>query len=48
MILINNGKTLSMAGKTYEKGCVLIDEGKIIEVREGISAPFWAENRLDI
>lgn len=43
MILIKNGKILTMAGKSYEKGCILIDAGKIADVRENIEAPAGAE-----
>lgn len=38
MLLIKNGKILTMAGNTLEKGCVLIDQGKIILVAENISS----------
>jgi imidazolonepropionase-like amidohydrolase len=36
MILIKNGKILTMAEKSYERGSVLINNGKIIEVGEDI------------
>ena len=36
MILIKNGKILTMAGKTYESGCVLIDGSKIVDVAENL------------
>ena len=36
MLLIKNGKILTMAGTTYEKGCVLIENGKIKEVAQAI------------
>lgn len=36
MILIKNGKILTMAGRIIENGCVLIKEGKIKEVSEMI------------
>lgn len=36
MLLIKNGKILTMAGTTYEKGCVLIENGKIKEVGQVI------------
>lgn len=39
MILIKNGKILTMAGKTIENGEVLIDNGKIVDVGEEIVAP---------
>lgn len=35
MILIKNSKILTMTGKFYENGYVLIDQGKIIEAGEG-------------
>lgn len=43
MILIRNGKILTMAGNKYEKGCILIDNGKIIDVQKDIKAPAGAE-----
>lgn len=36
MLLIKNGKVLTMAGKDYEKGCVLVNTGKIVQVAEKI------------
>lgn len=36
MLLIKNGKILTMTGKDYEKGSILIDNGKIVEVAEKI------------
>lgn len=36
MILIKNGKILTMVGQTYEKGCVLIKDNKIVTVSEYI------------
>lgn len=36
MRLIKNGKILTMAGKTYEKGCLLIEGSKIIAIEEVI------------
>lgn len=36
MLLIKNGKVLTMAGITYEKGCVLVENGKIKEIGESI------------
>lgn len=41
MILIKNGKIITMTGENYENGCVLIDDGKIINVDKYI-------NELDI
>lgn len=43
MILIENGKILTMTGKVYEQGSILIDNGKIIDVQEKIDAPAGAE-----
>lgn len=37
MLLIKNGKILTMAGVSYESGCVLINNGKIVKVSEKIS-----------
>lgn len=39
MLLIKNGKILTMAGKTLDKGSVLIENEKIIEVGENIEIP---------
>ena len=36
MLLIKNGKILTMAGVTYDSGCVLINNGKIENVAEHI------------
>ncbi len=36
MILINNGKIYTMEGEIFDKGCVLTDKGKIIEVGESL------------
>lgn len=36
MLLIKNGKVLTMTGKDYEKGCVLVNDGKIVQVAEKI------------
>lgn len=38
MILIKNGKVFTATGKSYDSGCVLIDDGKIIDVGENICA----------
>lgn len=43
MILIKNGKIYTMAGKIYEKGCILVDRGRIAAVGEDIEAPEGAE-----
>jgi imidazolonepropionase-like amidohydrolase len=37
MLLIKNGKVVTMAGPTYEKGCILIDNKKIIKVGHKIN-----------
>jgi imidazolonepropionase-like amidohydrolase len=37
LLLIKNGKILTMADKNYENGCVLINNGKIVEVAENIN-----------
>ncbi|MCX8131352.1 MAG: amidohydrolase [Clostridia bacterium] len=34
MLLVKNGKILTMAGKSLDKGYILADEGKIIEITE--------------
>ncbi|QGU95635.1 amidohydrolase family protein [Clostridium bovifaecis] len=36
MLLIKNGKILTMNNKDYENGCVLIKDGKIVDVAENI------------
>lgn len=36
MILIKNGKIVTMTGKIFENGCILIKEGKIVEIAENI------------
>lgn len=36
MLLIKNGKILTMAGKVFEQGCILIDGKKIISIEESI------------
>lgn len=35
-MLIKNGKIITMTGKVYENGCILIKDGKIIEISEHI------------
>jgi len=47
MLLIRNGKILTMTGVDYDNGYVLIDEGKIIEVGEGKKS-FRGKKDLDI
>lgn len=39
MILIRNAKILTMAGHDYERGDILIEDGKIAAIGEGISSP---------
>ncbi len=39
LLLIKNGKIITMNGKNYGYGCVLIESGKIIEVGEDIKIP---------
>lgn len=36
MLLIKNGKILTMAGLTYDLGCLLINDNKIVEIGERI------------
>lgn len=43
MILIKNGRIATMAGKTYEKGIILVDGTRIVAVGEKVDAPFGAE-----
>ena len=43
MILIKNGKVLTMAGKVYEQGDVLIEGDKIKAVAENLDAPAEAQ-----
>ena len=42
-MLIKNGRVFTMAGKVYENGCVLIENGKIKEVGEELTASFGEE-----
>lgn len=39
MLLIKNGKIVTMAGINYEKGSILIKDGKIVEISENIKEP---------
>jgi imidazolonepropionase-like amidohydrolase len=39
LMLVKNGKVYTMAGKVYENGSVLIEDGKIKEVGENLTAP---------
>lgn len=43
MILIKNGKIYPMNGDVIENGCILIKDGKIVEVAPSIEAPTGAE-----
>lgn len=43
MILIKNGKIVTMTSKNYERGSILIDKGKIIDIQENIDPPEGAE-----
>ncbi|MDD4766972.1 MAG: amidohydrolase, partial [Desulfotomaculaceae bacterium] len=43
MLAITGGKILTMAGRPIEKGTVLIDRDKIVEVCEGVLPPPGAE-----
>jgi imidazolonepropionase-like amidohydrolase len=43
MILIKNGKVLTMAGKTYDRASILVEGGKIVEIGEEIIAPIGTE-----
>ncbi len=43
MLAITNGRILTMAGKEYEKGTVLIDGTKVIKVGEQLTVPDHAE-----
>lgn len=43
MILIKNGKVYTMADKVYDKGDILIENGRIVAVGEGLEAPADAE-----
>jgi len=43
MILIKNGKVYTMADKVYDKGDILIENGRIVAVGENLEAPEDAE-----
>lgn len=43
MLLIKNGKVLTMNGEVFEKGCILIEGGKIAEVGAEVSGHPGAE-----
>jgi Imidazolonepropionase and related amidohydrolases len=46
LLLIKNGKILTMAGSVIESGCVLIEAGKIISVEETIDIEIGEEDRV--
>ena len=37
MLLIKNGKIITMSGKTYDNGSILIKDKKILEISENIN-----------
>lgn len=39
MLLIKNGKVVTAAGRDFERGCVMIENGKIVKVDEEIPVP---------
>lgn len=43
MILIKNGKILTMSDRVYEKGDILIEGKEIKEIGESIDAPAGVE-----
>jgi imidazolonepropionase-like amidohydrolase len=43
MLLIKNAFIKTMAGADIENGCILVDEGKIVAVGKGLTAPEGAE-----
>lgn len=43
MLLIKNAKVLTMAGPDIDRGCILVDNGKIVKVGENLTAPQGAE-----
>lgn len=43
MLAITNGRVLTMAGQTYERGTVLIDNGKIVDVGSNAVVPSGSE-----
>jgi imidazolonepropionase-like amidohydrolase len=46
MLIINNGKVFTMAGKMIDPGCVVIDKGKIIAVDDKIDRKVKEEDTL--
>lgn len=48
MIFIKNGRILTMAGKTYDPGCLLIKDGKIFKIGQDLAAnPDEIEETID-
>lgn len=47
MLLIKNAKILTMAGKDYDKGCILTNGSKIAEIGETVSACEGAPEVID-
>lgn len=43
MLAVTNGKILTMEGRTYQKGTLLIDQGKIVAIGESILIPKGAD-----
>ncbi len=43
MLALTNGKVMTMAGQTYERGTVLVDGGKIVDVGGNVVVPSDAE-----
>lgn len=43
MIALTGGRVVTMAGKTYENGTVLVDGGKILEVGDNVQIPQGSE-----
>ncbi|MDF2522858.1 MAG: amidohydrolase [Clostridiales bacterium] len=51
MLLIKNGKLLTMAGVTYERGYILVEEGKILKIGEdtnSITKDILGKNLIEI
>lgn len=43
MLAITNGKIITMAGRTYQKGTVLVDDGKIVAIGDNVLVPKGAD-----
>lgn len=43
MLALKNGKVLTMAGKDFEKGTILVENGKILDVGNRVTIPEGAE-----